>query len=149
MVQSSPSKGEHPAVSKWEKESQEATRELLKVKDRLIEVERNVSKRLFEMAQVTFLNQLLHTLMCVYFLFPECNAAGGEGGPAEPAQTIGNSKLQLAGADSCPAETDGLFTGEQHHATDAERQTAGPFHLTKCSIHKPLTRQVLIELKIY
>ncbi|XP_037536043.1 girdin [Nematolebias whitei] len=41
MVQSSPSKGEHSAVSKWEKESQEATRELLKVKDRLIEVERN------------------------------------------------------------------------------------------------------------
>ncbi|XP_017285940.1 girdin isoform X3 [Kryptolebias marmoratus] len=43
MVQSSPSKGgEHTdAVSKWEKESQEATRELLKVKDRLIEVERN------------------------------------------------------------------------------------------------------------
>lgn len=45
MVQSSPPKGaEDPqAVSKWEKESHEATRELLKVKDRLIEVERNVS----------------------------------------------------------------------------------------------------------
>uniref|UniRef100_A0A669D8X1 Coiled-coil domain containing 88A n=1 Tax=Oreochromis niloticus TaxID=8128 RepID=A0A669D8X1_ORENI len=44
MVQSSPPKGgEDPqAVSKWEKESHEATRELLKVKDRLIEVERNV-----------------------------------------------------------------------------------------------------------
>lgn len=58
MVQSSPSKGgDHSdAVSKWEKESQEATRELLKVKDRLIEVERNVSERcLFEMAQVPFL----------------------------------------------------------------------------------------------
>ncbi|XP_068182840.1 girdin-like isoform X3 [Antennarius striatus] len=43
MVQSSPHKGgEDPqAVSKWEKESHEATRELLKVKDRLIEVERN------------------------------------------------------------------------------------------------------------
>uniref|UniRef100_A0A3P8R4J2 HOOK N-terminal domain-containing protein n=1 Tax=Astatotilapia calliptera TaxID=8154 RepID=A0A3P8R4J2_ASTCA len=43
MVQSSPPKvGEDPqAVSKWEKESHEATRELLKVKDRLIEVERN------------------------------------------------------------------------------------------------------------
>ncbi|KAM9847929.1 girdin [Aulostomus maculatus] len=43
MVQSSPSRGgEDPqAVSKWEKESHEATRELLKVKDRLIEVERN------------------------------------------------------------------------------------------------------------
>uniref|UniRef100_UPI0037E74E2A girdin n=1 Tax=Semicossyphus pulcher TaxID=241346 RepID=UPI0037E74E2A len=43
MVQSSPPKGgEGPqAVSKWEKESHEATRELLKVKDRLIEVERN------------------------------------------------------------------------------------------------------------
>uniref|UniRef100_A0A8C5GUS9 Coiled-coil domain containing 88A n=1 Tax=Gouania willdenowi TaxID=441366 RepID=A0A8C5GUS9_GOUWI len=43
MVQTSPSRGgEDPqAVSKWEKESHEATRELLKVKDRLIEVERN------------------------------------------------------------------------------------------------------------
>lgn len=45
MVQSSPPRGgeDRPAVSKWEKESHEATRELLKVKDRLIEVERNVS----------------------------------------------------------------------------------------------------------
>lgn len=45
MVQKSPPKGgEDPqTVSKWEKESHEATRELLKVKDRLIEVERNVS----------------------------------------------------------------------------------------------------------
>ncbi|XP_059215244.1 girdin isoform X2 [Centropristis striata] len=43
MVQSSPPRGaEDPqAVNKWEKESHEATRELLKVKDRLIEVERN------------------------------------------------------------------------------------------------------------
>ncbi|XP_056904441.1 girdin isoform X6 [Takifugu flavidus] len=43
MVQSSPPRGgeDRPAVSKWEKESHEATRELLKVKDRLIEVERN------------------------------------------------------------------------------------------------------------
>lgn len=45
MVQSSPPKGgENPqAASKWEKETHETTRELLKVKDRLIEVERNVS----------------------------------------------------------------------------------------------------------
>ncbi|KAM9366059.1 girdin isoform 2-T2 [Pholidichthys leucotaenia] len=43
MVQSSPPKGggDPQAVSKWEKESHETTRELLKVKDRLIEVERN------------------------------------------------------------------------------------------------------------
>lgn len=41
MVQSSiPVSGED---DKWGRESQEATRELLKVKDRLIEVERNVS----------------------------------------------------------------------------------------------------------
>lgn len=31
------------AVSEWLRESQEATKELLKLKDRLIEVERNVS----------------------------------------------------------------------------------------------------------
>uniref|UniRef100_A0A7N6B709 Calponin-homology (CH) domain-containing protein n=1 Tax=Anabas testudineus TaxID=64144 RepID=A0A7N6B709_ANATE len=44
MVQSSPPRGggDPQSVSKWEKESHEATRELLKVKDRLIEVERNV-----------------------------------------------------------------------------------------------------------
>ncbi|XP_034753547.1 girdin-like isoform X6 [Etheostoma cragini] len=43
MVQSSPPRGgdDPQAFSKWEKESHEATRELLKVKDRLIEVERN------------------------------------------------------------------------------------------------------------
>ncbi|XP_074501556.1 girdin isoform X1 [Sebastes fasciatus] len=43
MVHSSPPRGgeEPQVVSKWEKESHEATRELLKVKDRLIEVERN------------------------------------------------------------------------------------------------------------
>ena len=44
MVQSSPPRGEEDfQPSRWEKESHEATRELLKVKDRLIEVERNVS----------------------------------------------------------------------------------------------------------
>uniref|UniRef100_A0AAQ4PTQ6 HOOK N-terminal domain-containing protein n=1 Tax=Gasterosteus aculeatus aculeatus TaxID=481459 RepID=A0AAQ4PTQ6_GASAC len=43
MVLSSPPRGsdDPQAVSKWENESHEATRELLKVKDRLIEVERN------------------------------------------------------------------------------------------------------------
>uniref|UniRef100_A0A3B4BYI9 HOOK N-terminal domain-containing protein n=1 Tax=Pygocentrus nattereri TaxID=42514 RepID=A0A3B4BYI9_PYGNA len=43
MVQSSPPRGveDSKSISKWEKESHEATRELLKVKDRLIEVERN------------------------------------------------------------------------------------------------------------
>uniref|UniRef100_A0A8C2BPT4 Coiled-coil domain containing 88A n=2 Tax=Cyprinus carpio TaxID=7962 RepID=A0A8C2BPT4_CYPCA len=38
---SSPAGGREDTQSRWEKESQEATRELLKVKDRLIEVERN------------------------------------------------------------------------------------------------------------
>lgn len=41
MVQSPPSASSED--NKWERESQETTRELLKVKDRLIEVERNVS----------------------------------------------------------------------------------------------------------
>ncbi|XP_074845596.1 girdin isoform X3 [Carettochelys insculpta] len=43
MVQNSPPRTgeETQSVSKWEKENQETTRELLKVKDRLIEVERN------------------------------------------------------------------------------------------------------------
>lgn len=58
MVQSSPPRGgeDRPAVSKWEKESHEATRELLKVKDRLIEVERNVSLYYIDRKQ------------CAYFL---------------------------------------------------------------------------------
>lgn len=45
MVQNSPPRTgeENQSVNKWEKENQETTRELLKVKDRLIEVERNVS----------------------------------------------------------------------------------------------------------
>ncbi|XP_010002875.1 PREDICTED: girdin isoform X2 [Chaetura pelagica] len=43
MVQNSPPRAEddNQSVNKWEKENQETTRELLKVKDRLIEVERN------------------------------------------------------------------------------------------------------------
>ncbi|XP_076872154.1 girdin isoform X3 [Brachyhypopomus gauderio] len=43
MIQSSPPRGgeDSQSIIKWEKESHEATRELLKVKDRLIEVERN------------------------------------------------------------------------------------------------------------
>ncbi|XP_062864217.1 girdin-like isoform X3 [Trichomycterus rosablanca] len=43
MMHGSPSRGgeSSQSVSKWEQESHEATRELLKVKDRLIEVERN------------------------------------------------------------------------------------------------------------
>lgn len=61
---------------------------------------------------------------------PECNAAGREGGPEEPAQTTGNSKLQPAGSDSGRAETDCIFTGEQYDTTDAECQTAGnPRHV--------------------
>lgn len=45
MVQSYSSKldEESQPVTKWERDNQETTRELLKVKDRLIEVERNVS----------------------------------------------------------------------------------------------------------
>ncbi|XP_075060123.1 girdin isoform X3 [Mixophyes fleayi] len=43
LVQSSPPRpgDDHVPVSKWERESQETTRELLKIKDRLIEIERN------------------------------------------------------------------------------------------------------------
>ncbi|XP_075563120.1 girdin isoform X3 [Pelecanus crispus] len=43
MVQNSPPRSgeDNQSVNKWEKENQETTRELLKVKDRLIEVERN------------------------------------------------------------------------------------------------------------
>lgn len=56
MVQSSPPRGgEDPqSVSKWEKESHEATRELLKVKDRLIEVERNVSRIISEISHFKY-----------------------------------------------------------------------------------------------
>lgn len=147
MVQSSPPRGaEDPqAVSKWEKESHEATRELLKVKDRLIEVERNVSEHDIKMCSCeissmrgkhTYLGCLLWCecsliclILCVCFC-PECNAAGGEGGPEEPAQTAGDSKLQPAGSDSGCAETDGIFAGEQYDAADAERQAAGnPPHI--------------------
>lgn len=48
MVQNCSSKTDEESLSvnKWERESQETTRELLKVKDRLIEVERNISNNL-------------------------------------------------------------------------------------------------------
>lgn len=123
MVQSSPPKGgEDPqAVSKWEKESHEATRELLKVKDRLIEVERNVSLDTVRnelCCEFWFYTFLSNILSCV--VFPECYSAGWEGGPEEPTQTTGNPKLQPAGSDSGCAEADGLLTGEQYNATDAE-----------------------------
>lgn len=79
MVQSSPPRGgeEPQAVSKWEKESHEATRELLKVKDRLIEVERNVSqgdlvKTHFGWALVSECILSLTSCVC----FPECHTAG-------------------------------------------------------------------------
>lgn len=42
---SSPPTQTGKAMSEWLRESQEATRELLKLKDRLIEVERNVRRR--------------------------------------------------------------------------------------------------------
>lgn len=112
MVHSSPPRGgeEPQVVSKWEKESHEATRELLKVKDRLIEVERNVSQHNIRTAFGTFPNMNCEQthLGCVLFsecilvypmsyimclFFPECHTAGREGGPEEPAQTAGNSEL--------------------------------------------------------
>lgn len=61
MVQRSPPRGgeDRPAVSKWEKESHEATRELLKVKDRLIEVERNVSTYYIDSNQCAFFKNVI------------------------------------------------------------------------------------------
>lgn len=59
---------------------------------------------------------------------PECHAAGGEGGPEEPAEAAGGSKLQPAGSDSRRAAADCVLAGEQHHAADAECQTAGTQH---------------------
>lgn len=79
MVQSSPPRGgeEPQTVSKWEKESHEATRELLKVKDRLIEVERNVSrddsvKTHFDWVLVSDCILSLTSCVCL----PECHTAG-------------------------------------------------------------------------
>uniref|UniRef100_A0A7N5JC99 Coiled-coil domain containing 88A n=1 Tax=Ailuropoda melanoleuca TaxID=9646 RepID=A0A7N5JC99_AILME len=55
MVQSSPpTSGED---NKWERESQETTRELLKVKDRLIEVERNVENSTLNSQSTSLMNQ--------------------------------------------------------------------------------------------
>lgn len=60
MVQNSPPRSgeENQSVNKWEKENQETTRELLKVKDRLIEVERNVR---------CVLNMVLVVIICSEF----------------------------------------------------------------------------------
>ena len=81
-------------------------------------------------ALLLFLNVLLYVLYYVCIFFPECHPAGRKGSPEESAQTTGNSKLQPAGSDSGRAETDCIFTGEQHDTTDAERQVAGnPWHI--------------------
>uniref|UniRef100_A0A8C0XI41 Girdin n=1 Tax=Castor canadensis TaxID=51338 RepID=A0A8C0XI41_CASCN len=54
MVQSSPPVSRE---DKWERESQETTRELLKVKDRLIEVERNVENSTLNSQSTSLMNQ--------------------------------------------------------------------------------------------
>lgn len=80
MVLSSPPRGgDGPqAVSKWEKESHEATRELLKVKDRLIEVERNVrqpSSHLAAQVNVLYVHisaRRLTVCMCDLPRMPHC-----------------------------------------------------------------------------
>ncbi|XP_042788240.1 girdin isoform X4 [Panthera leo] len=60
MVQSSPpTSGED---NKWERESQETTRELLKVKDRLIEVERNFLMLIIENGIFYFLDAIKQTV---------------------------------------------------------------------------------------
>lgn len=73
-----------------------------------------------------------HIMISYLCIFPpECYAAGWEGGPEEPAQTTGDAELQPAGTDCGSAETDGLFTGEQHNTADTERQAAGnPQHIS-------------------
>lgn len=82
MVQSSPPRGgeDRPAVSKWEKESHEATRELLKVKDRLIEVERNVSSYYIGRNHSAYLKKKKKmNNSCVFVMlvfFPECYPTG-------------------------------------------------------------------------
>uniref|UniRef100_A0A8B9Q1F1 Coiled-coil domain containing 88A n=1 Tax=Apteryx owenii TaxID=8824 RepID=A0A8B9Q1F1_APTOW len=59
MVQNSPPRSgeENQSVNKWEKENQETTRELLKVKDRLIEVERNVENSTLNSQSTSLMNQ--------------------------------------------------------------------------------------------
>ncbi|TRY74143.1 hypothetical protein DNTS_026686 [Danionella cerebrum] len=57
--------------SKWEKESQETTKELLKLKDRLIEVERHVRTAA---APHTACDAREAPCMCNSCLFPECHA---------------------------------------------------------------------------
>ncbi|XP_058020789.1 girdin [Ahaetulla prasina] len=59
MVQSYSSKldEESQPVTKWERDNQETTRELLKVKDRLIEVERNVENSAINSQSTSLMNQ--------------------------------------------------------------------------------------------
>uniref|UniRef100_A0A8C0FN98 Coiled-coil domain containing 88A n=1 Tax=Bubo bubo TaxID=30461 RepID=A0A8C0FN98_BUBBB len=59
MVQNSPPRSgeDNQPVNKWEKENQETTRELLKVKDRLIEVERNVENSTLNSQSTSLMNQ--------------------------------------------------------------------------------------------
>lgn len=54
------------AMSEWLRESQEATKELLKLKDRLIEVERNVSgfPRVFNVTSLLLLLKDISDCIC-------------------------------------------------------------------------------------
>uniref|UniRef100_A0A8D2MSS3 Coiled-coil domain containing 88A n=1 Tax=Zonotrichia albicollis TaxID=44394 RepID=A0A8D2MSS3_ZONAL len=77
MVQNSPPRsGEgNQSVNKWEKENQETTRELLKVKDRLIEVERNVENSTLNSQSTSLMNQNAQLLIQQSALESENEAA--------------------------------------------------------------------------
>lgn len=119
-AQSSPARGREDTQSKWEKESQEATRELLKVKDRLIEVERNVSTS-------SSLSECLYVSKTVDIadVCPECHSPSREAGSPDTVKAAGVSERESPGTDTSSSETDRVPTGEQHHTTNTERQTTG------------------------
>uniref|UniRef100_A0A669CVQ5 Coiled-coil domain containing 88A n=1 Tax=Oreochromis niloticus TaxID=8128 RepID=A0A669CVQ5_ORENI len=117
MVQSSPPKGgEDPqAVSKWEKESHEATRELLKVKDRLIEVERNVS-----------LDTVRNELCCEFWFYTFLSNILS---CVEPTQTTGNPKLQPVENSTLSSQSASLMAQNtqlqsQQSSVEGEREGA-------------------------
>lgn len=127
-AQSSPSRGRDD--SKWVKESQEATRELLKVKDRLIEVERNVRINISRPASHGHSCRGSSSsdgqqMLCRVRVFVECHSSSRETGCVHTVKAAGVSEQSSPGSDFSSAASDGVSPREQHNSTNTERQTSG------------------------
>ncbi|XP_034041536.1 girdin isoform X1 [Thalassophryne amazonica] len=131
MVQSSAPRGgeESQIVSKWEKESHEATRELLKVKDRLIEVERNnatlQAEKVALRSQLKQLESQSSNLQAQIVALQRQTASLQENNTTLQTQ---NAKLQVEnstlGSQSAALTAQNVQLQSQHSSVEGEREGA-------------------------